>query len=375
MKVVRSMVKRLWFFAGIVCLFAISAADARVWTDKSGRQQIEAEFVDASRSEVWLKPPDAPTFSVRLSELSRADQDYVAELLRRERAERQAASPDDPKAIRYGPGRQIAQLACPALDELSGMACSRRHPGLFWAHNDSGDEPRLYLFDRSGRDLGSCLVAGVRNFDWEDMASFTAGGKPYLLIADTGNNGLSAAVHMIYVVEEPSCDPRRGVTVREVPPVEILYFSFEDDFRNCEAAAIDPTDKTILLVSKERSDTCHIYALAWPKEHRPVDKPPKTASVARLIGTLKLRQVTGMDVSPDGRRAVVVTYNDAFEYTRGEKEDWARAFARPPRWIEVPERAQGEAICYGPDGKTLYLSSERRPTPLIEIPVVEGPRR
>jgi hypothetical protein len=294
--------------------------------------------------------------------------------LRDEKAARKTR-PESPDGIPYGRPRQLCVLQRERLSELSGMACSRRRPGLFWAHNDSGDEPRIYLFDLQGRDLGSCLLADVTNNDWEDMASFTMDGKPHLLIADAGNNGLSAAVHMLYVIEEPPCDPQRGVGVKEVLVARTIYFSFEDDHRNCEAVGVDPTDKTILLVSKEWSASCHVYALPWPKDDHGIDRnaPPKKALVAKPIGTIGLRQVTGMDVSPDGRRAIVLTYHDAFEYVRGEKEDWAAAFARPPREIELPYRAQGEAICYGPDGKTLYTSSERRPTPLIEVPLT--PRR
>jgi hypothetical protein len=173
---------------------------------------------------------------------------------------------------------------------------------------------------------------------------------------------------MIHLLEEPPCDPQRGVLVKEVPVLRTIYLSFEDDFRNCEAVGIDPTDKSIYLISKERHTTCHVYRLPWPKDQPAPKKDPEQADVARLIGTLQLRQATAMDISPDGRRAIVLTYGDAYEYVRSEQEDWARAFARPPRLIELPPRAQGEAICYGPDGKTIYTSSERRPTPLLEVP-------
>ena len=95
------------------------------------------------------------------------------------------------------------------------------------------------------------------------------------------------------------------------------------------------------------------------------------AFVARLIGTLQIPTATGMDVSPDGRRAVVSTYGNAYEYVRKEKEDWEKAFSRPPREIVLPERTQGESICYGFDGKTIYLTSESLPTPLWEVPIAE----
>jgi len=43
----------------------------------------------------------------------------------------------------------------------------------------------------------------------------------------------------------------------------------------------------------------------------------------------------------------------------------------------MPRRVQGESICYGPDGKTLYLTSECKgkdpanPAPLLEVPVTK----
>ncbi|MCR4415546.1 MAG: SHD1 domain-containing protein [Thermoguttaceae bacterium] len=343
-----------------------ASAEVRTWTHKSGSPTVEADFIDANNGQVWLRVPSGGTFNVPLDSLSQADQDYVRDLLAREHAQRAALAPrPGPETIHYGRGRKLCDLACRQLDESSGLAVSRRAPGLFWSHNDSDNDARLYLFDRQGRDLGWCFVKDTKAFDWEDIASFTAEGKPYLLIADTGNNNLAAAVHMLHVLEEPPVDPQRGVLVREVPLVRTIYFSFEDDYRNCEAVGIDPTDKTILLVSKERGRECHAYVLPWPKEKEDVKK----AHVARVAATLRLRQATGLDVSPDGRRAIVVTYNNAFEFVRGEKDDWFTALARPPREIPLPDRLQGESICYGSDGKTLYLTSERLPTPLWEVPV------
>jgi hypothetical protein len=180
-----------------------------------------------------------------------------------------------------------------------------------------------------------------------------------------GNNGRAAPVQMLHVVEEPTFDGQRGIEGETIPVVRTIYLSYEDDHRDCEAVGIDPTSKTILLVSKERDSQCHIYALPWP------DDTPKKAHTARLIATLDLPLVTAMDVSPDGRRAVVLTYCNAFEFARGENESWSQAFSRGGREIVVPERIQGESICYGPDGKELYLTSEKCPTPLLLVPVSE----
>jgi hypothetical protein len=57
-----------------------------------------------------------------------------------------------------------------AIDESSGMVRPRRHPGVFWTHNDSGGTPELFAVDRAGRLLGRVRLPGVRNRDWEDLA-------------------------------------------------------------------------------------------------------------------------------------------------------------------------------------------------------------
>jgi hypothetical protein len=35
------------------------------------------------------------------------------------------------------------------LDEASGLAASRLHPGILYSHNDNGDSPRLFAIDES----------------------------------------------------------------------------------------------------------------------------------------------------------------------------------------------------------------------------------
>jgi len=46
------------------------------------------------------------------------------------------------------------------LPEGSGVAASRRTPGRFWSHNDSGD-PVLFALDGDGRVIGRLRIAGA----------------------------------------------------------------------------------------------------------------------------------------------------------------------------------------------------------------------
>ena len=75
-----------------------------------------------------------------------------------------------------------------------------------------------------------------------------------------------------------------------------------------------------------------------------------------------------MDISPDGMRAIILTDTAAFEFLLHAGEAWPAAFRREPCMLRTPPRQNGESICYGADGKSLYLTSEGRNEPLWEIP-------
>lgn len=332
----------------------------RIWTDASGQQQVEAEFVTFQADKVWFHRPDGRVVGAPLETLSEGDRAYVRDEIRRREKEK-GTTKNSPGRVPYGGGKTIATLANKEIDESSGVACSRLIDGAFWTHNDSGGDAELYLFDRSGRDLGGCRLEGVDAFDWEDMASFERDGKSYLLVGDCGNNGLAATIHVLHVVEEPVADLQKGVQGDSVPVAQTIFFTFEDDHRDCEAVAVDTKADCIYFATKQREGGTLLYELPWSKIE------PETAIPAKRIATLDIPPATAMDISPDGRRAIILTYGEAYEFQREGEESWQEAFAKPARKIVVPERIQGESICYGRDGKTLYLTSEKLPTPLMEV--------
>lgn len=349
---------------------AVSGAETRTWTGADKTSKVEAELVGFFAGWVRLKQPDGTLINLPITHLSKPDQQYVRDNAPPRNVRVETAAGELPGSVRYEKGCPRGILTNQAIAESSGLARSPRNAGLFWTHNDSGDAARLFLIDENGKDRGSFVLSGVRAYDWEDMASFVWQDRSYLLVADVGNNGRAAAVHMLYVVPEPPLDESGRVAANEVEPEKTIYFSYEDDHRNCEAVAVDPRDRTIYLAAKESEPDCQLYALPWPEK-----KPQDRAVVARPVARLKLPSVTAMDISPDGSRAAVSTYQSVYQYVRRPEETWAAAFGRLPREVVVPERIQGESVCYGADGQTLYLTSEQLPTPLLEIPVAANPSR
>jgi len=274
-------------------------------------------------------------------------------------------SPLLPQPIQYGPPRELCKLANQAINESSGLACSRRTPGVFWTHNDSGDAPRVYAFDREGRDLGTYRVVGAKARDWEDMASFRTSRGSFLVLGDIGDNSCERPDRTVYIAPEPRVHPKQRGVAGSIKVVLAISFTYEDGPHNCEAVAVDPKQNVLLLVTKEGGGTCRVCTV-------PMRKSGSARRIAQTAATLKIPTVSAMDISSDGLRAIVLTYGNAYEYSRQPNEDWPAAFARAPRIIKMPRRRQGETVCYGPDGKTLYLTSEKAPSPFFEVPIVEA---
>lgn len=348
----------------LLSLFAAGTAAGRTWHDAKGEYEVEAQFLTAQFGKFWLLRADGRIFGVEPSELSEADQEYVRhEIARRKAALRPTSNP--PGRIAYGPGRTVCLLEDERIDESSGIASSLSYPDCFWTHNDSGGGANLFLIRRDGTTAGVLALADTMNYDFEDICSARVDGKSYVIVGDVGNNGRAAAIQMLHVIREPEWDLSHSNDETAVPVAQTIYYSYEDDHRDCEAFAFDPESQTFLFVTREKQRPCFVYSLPWPPAN------PNKAFSAKRIASLNLPPVTAMDIAWDGRRAVVLTYGNAYEFVRGKDETWSAAFQQEPREIVVPERIQGESICYGRDGKTLYLTSERRPTPLIEIPVID----
>ena len=257
----------------------------------------------------------------------------------------------------------VASLRSPAVGEASGLAVSPGHADRLWIINDSGSAAEIYRTGTDGADLGKVAVQGVKNADWEDLSSFIHDGKPYLLIADTGDNGSARSQCQLHVIAEPK------QTDREVAVAWTIPFTYEDGPRDCESVAVDEKAGKILLLSK-RTVPPFLYELPL----KPAGNQPVVARKAGKItdplaagmppvpfGT----QPTGLDVSADGKSAAVVTYFRVFLFSRAEGEGWETAFARKPVALEPHRLRQAESVGFSRDGTELFAVSEGGKSPIV----------
>ncbi|MFQ5490560.1 MAG: hypothetical protein ACE5GE_07545 [Phycisphaerae bacterium] len=186
--------------------------------------------------------------------------------------------------------RPLGHIDDPAVTECSGIVASRKYPGIFWVHNDSGHQAVLYAIRGTGEVVAEVPVAGGKNIDWEDIATDDRG---FLYIADSGNNFGMFPIRSIYQVTEP--DP----FAEPVQPAQVVKrFKYAYTGKRFDAEGLFVREGTFWIISKPRGSRGAIYRLEPGQKGklRPVQVAP-----------LPLTGVTAADLSPDGKTLVVGT--------------------------------------------------------------------
>jgi hypothetical protein len=274
-----------------------------------------------------------------------------------------------------------------ALTELSGLAASHRHPGVLWAHNDSGNgdsgngdsgnETAIFAIGPGGEDLGVFALPGVVGVDIEDIA--LAGDQIYL--ADIGDNRRQRDEALVYRFAEP--DPSKPGLVREV---ETLHLRYPDGPHDAEALLVDPTSGELVVIDKQfklASGDTDTLLTAAPAEVF-VGTPPfsdKAVVDLRAEGEVSLDRfkarlgtapagseasqlglggvATGADIRADGLVIAVRTYDTIWVFDRSPGQSVATALTGTPCEAPAAPEQQGEAIAFLPgDGVHLATASE-----------------
>lgn len=271
----------------------------------------------------------------------------------------------------------LAHLEDPLINESSGIVASRANPGLFWTHNDSGDGPFVYAFDRGGKSRGTWRVEGASARDWEDIACGPGPerGRSYLYAGDIGDNEARREYVVVYRFPEPLVTPGDDASGHKNPhataPAEVIRLKYPDGPHNAEALLVHPVSGDIYVLTKT-ADGAGVYKLS---------APPSAAELNTLVRVAVLRGpgffgtlITGGDISPDGRRIALCDYANGYELRLPDsKQDFDEVWRQPPVVVPLGARRQGEAVCYRLDGAALLATSEGSPSPLIEVTLPRAP--
>ncbi len=248
--------------------------------------------------------------------------------------------------------------------EISGIVRSRSHKNVFWIHNDSGDQPRVFAIDSLGkfyqsdryRNYEGIAIAGATNVDWEDIA---VDDKGNLIIADVGNNYNDRKDLVLYVVPEPSPIASNTTFLKKLffKYPDQKSFTTEKDF-NYDCEAVFFADGRMHMLSKDRSDS---FTRLYRMDVEKTDAVNDLTLLDRFdIGD----KVTAADASADGNRLVVLTYNSIWLFERKSPAD--SYFKGNISWYPI-EAAQVESICFK-DDQNLWLLDEEA-AEIYEVPV------
>jgi hypothetical protein len=253
---------------------------------------------------------------------------------------------------RYTSGVGLATIDDSSLAELSGVAASRKNPGLLWVHND-GPRSELYLWSTNGLFYGTFTFSQAMS-DFEDIA-IGPGPQPntdYVYGGDIGDNtSIRTEIHVFRFPE-----PRVTQSSSELISVgeTVITLVYPDGAHDAEGLLVDPITGDLFIASKEIG-IFHLYKATQAQLN--------SGDVVQLalVQNGAFGPVSGGDISPDGTQIVLRYENEARLWQRRPGESVEAALGRVGEKIPVvgiPLEPNGEGISFAPDSRSYYTISE-----------------
>jgi hypothetical protein len=227
----------------------------------------------------------------------------------------------------YGQPQEMGQVGG-ELDEASGLAISRQHENLVWAHNDKGDSARIFALGLNASERGTFVLTGVDAVDFEDMA---AGPDGELWIADIGDNDNGRPSVSLLRVDEPG-DPDTDAALSPT----VYELEYEDRPLDAEAMFVDDEGQP-WVIDKVEAGSTRLY-------RADLDAGLLVEELAFKVPGSDRTEVTAADLGPDGDRLVLRTPDLVLVYDREIDQDMPEVLEGSPCSGPSADEDQGESI-------------------------------
>jgi hypothetical protein len=257
----------------------------------------------------------------------------------------------------FNEAQDLGVIENKTIKEASGLVASYKNKGLLWAHNDSGDNNRIYSMDANGKGTHEFYLEGANNRDWEaiGMATFPEGS--YIYVGDIGDNNAAYADCIIYRVPEPEINTSTPKT-NTLKNVQKISYKYPDGARDAEAILIDQGTKDIYIISK-REDKKRLYRLPYPQSYTQTITAEFVQELTTFsTGSGQQTYLTDGCVSVDNQEVILKSYFQIFHWRRATNETIPNALKRNPTIIPYGLEPQGEGVCFAQDGSGYYTISE-----------------
>lgn len=235
---------------------------------------------------------------------------------------------------RFDSADESVSMKSSTINELSGLASSRVHPSLFWAHNDSGDQARIFLINPStGVIRLEVSLQGIKNVDFEDITMQTVGEQSYVIVGDIGDNSGHRPLVSLHRIKEPKSLNKKNIVIPK-SKIATMHIKYAEGARDAETLMSD-THGDLIIVTK-REDSNYIYGFEF--------EPGKTKTLTSK-GRIEINNLTAGDINRDGE-IVLRNYAQIFYWPASEQPATLRLTSEKPLGIPTAPEPQGEAIAW-----------------------------
>lgn len=265
----------------------------------------------------------------------------------------------------FGSGVSWGVVAINPLQEASGLAASRRNPGVLWTHND-GSGQNLYAIGTNGARLATIDLNQAIS-DLEDVAAGPGpvSGVDYLYLGDIGGSGnpgdVRASIRIIRL-PDPLVDLAWATNPRSFAAdgVDVFTLNYPDGAFDAESLLVDPVTGDVLVVTKQPGSA------RWYRANLNSFASGATATL-QFVRSVAFGVASAGDMSADGTQIILRREDFALLWTRCDGESINTALSRTGQEIPVigpPTEPNGEAIALLPDG-TGYLTISEGASPTL----------
>ncbi len=173
-------------------------------------------------------------------------------------------------------------------------------------------------------------------------------GKPYLYIADIGDNSLQYDTKFIYRFEEPQLSPEQEAEII-ITELDTFILRMPDGIRDAETILIDPTNHDLFILSKLK-DSVGLYRV-------PQLIPNDTLMVQKIV-QLPLGLIVAGSFTRDGKHLLLKSYSRIFYWERVAGESLPQILTKSFEELPYQHEEQGEAIAWSNDGTEFFTLSE-----------------
>ena len=269
-------------------------------------------------------------------------------------------------ALDFETGEIVGNITLPLIDEASGLAMSKRNAGILYTHNDSGGGSYAYAIDTQGVAVARFFLDGADNRDYEDIAVAVDPdtGAPHVYIANTGDNNQVRPTVYVHRFAEPALAVGQGYSAQTVP-VRTYAFQYPVAARDCETFFVDPDTGDFYFITK-RDARSRVYVAAYPQA-------TSGTTTLSYLGEMQVSNLTGGDISPDGRHMLVKNYAEVYLFSRDEGESILDALLGSATTVPYTPEPKGEGIAFDVDRLGYFCTTEGSPAPLYYYEATDLP--